>query len=790
MKFLLLSLISISNLFAQGVEYPHLGRFISTPYGIVFTNDRESSLLICEDNTIQPIINSHGSGRYFTVSNDGRYLGFKEINQSGSQRPLIYDLFKQDFVYLDNFTSRAGQPGFLSDGRVFYTYEESLIIRDNISKSEYPLGEYVNLVSIDSSGFNITYAGKNDKIIIKNLYSGEVKYSGISGMQPQWINRNQILIQGLNGTIGILNVNDFSYIDLGKGTFPFFDAGNNRIFFSVIESEMGLLKSSDIWVLNLDDLSRNQVTDTKNIIELYTYFSPHTEQLLCSDAISTNIFTYKYTGFKIYDPMEEKKLGFTEENNLPPLSNYNTLNEATLNLPYVNQVYDTPDWFNGHSACGPTTGIMILAYYNILPKWEGWCSWPFPGHYNSYGRYVCESYRYRMIDYSLTANDPNGNPGKGGYGFMWSGSYSPYSRMVTYYSNHRLSAQRTDAPSFMQISAEIDSGYPYSLCNGLTTAGHIIAVSGYNSSNKTIIANDPYGNKNLPGYPNYQGKNAVYDWPGYNNGYQNLNQIYWGVSSRFKEPIPPDTLIDDYNIERGFYLHNKTPATMSRWRDMNAGYGGHFWYTYTTDSNSSDTCYAIWRPTLADSGYYEVKAYISFSNAMQARYKITHAQGMTEKIINQKDVTNNWISLGTYFFHKGSMGSVRLGDASGIKGQELVFDAIAWFKRDITVNTEHITSDFQEKSYLIKVENFPNPFNNTTKIRIFNPMAQSSRNNKYEFLLVNSLGEVITGLEKDFSGEITEFEFNTERYNIPSGIYLLILRSENKFFTHKLNLLK
>ena len=43
-------------------------------------------------------------------------------------------------------------------------------------------------------------------------------------------------------------------------------------------------------------------------------------------------------------------------------------------------------------------------------------------------------------------------------------------------------------------------------------------------ANTTLIFNDPYGNKNVS-YPSANGAGAIYDWPGYNNGYQNLNGV-------------------------------------------------------------------------------------------------------------------------------------------------------------------------------------------------------------------------------------------------------------------------
>ena len=67
----------------------------------------------------------------------------------------------------------------------------------------------------------------------------------------------------------------------------------------------------------------------------------------------------------------------------------------------------------------------------------------------------------------------------------------------------------------------------------LTTSGHYIVTIGYFNSQYTAFFNDPYGNKNS-GYMNYNGHGVYYDWPGYNNGYSNLNTV---TASSTRGPI-------------------------------------------------------------------------------------------------------------------------------------------------------------------------------------------------------------------------------------------------------------
>ena len=67
----------------------------------------------------------------------------------------------------------------------------------------------------------------------------------------------------------------------------------------------------------------------------------------------------------------------------------------SLDVPYIHQVYDVPDWFSGYSACAPTAAMMAIAYYRKLPHWDCWCHY----HKCHWGKYICEEYNYRKYTY-------------------------------------------------------------------------------------------------------------------------------------------------------------------------------------------------------------------------------------------------------------------------------------------------------------------------------------------------------------------------------------------------------
>ncbi len=110
----------------------------------------------------------------------------------------------------------------------------------------------------------------------------------------------------------------------------------------------------------------------------------------------------------------------------------------------------------------------------------------------------------------------------------------PYRKenLKDYIINHGVNSSVDWSPGWSELQTEIDALHPLILLNMLTTSGHYIVATGYYDTQHTLISNDPYGNKNTTGYPSYDGTGAKYDWPGYNNGYQNLNTVHCFIYSQ------------------------------------------------------------------------------------------------------------------------------------------------------------------------------------------------------------------------------------------------------------------
>ncbi len=693
-----------------------------SPHGIIATNSQYNALFLIRNHQLEELVSGGGCGRYFSISPCRQLIGLKIVNERGYQTPYIYDLVQKRLIQLHDSVCESGQPCFSKDGKIAYTIGEDLLVRAEVNVRKYNLGVYANLTPISPDGRFVVYNDNKDQLWLLNLDTDErtrITDGEYGYFYPVWSpDARLVAFSDLDGFIRVYDMTSKQTFDIGTGIGLHWSNDSRYLLYYRNFTDGHRLLNSDIFISRFDGKESHNLSSTPDICETEPSFGKDGEVLfvlnsneICSGKISENQLKNIRTVFKLKEPL---KVDY-----LYPKPDFGS--RDSIDVPYVHQVYDTPDWHNGHWSCAPTTAIMAIGYYRKLPYWDCWCSYPY-GHTSHWGNYVCSQYNYREVTYSDTARDPSNNLAWGGYGFMWYDGYSPYSRMYQYLINHNLNSWVDNSPTWEETVAEVQAGWPYCMCVGLTSAGHLVLAVGQVLNWHTLIFNDPYGNKNTPGYPSYDGKYARYDWPGYNNNYQNLNAVYWCRGARGSLPPPVDTLVDDLQIRYpnepyGFYMHTASPSTMRFYRDNLSGYNGHFWWTYTTVS--ADTCYVTWTPHLTTSGTYEVYAYIPSTNATaNARYRIYYAGGNQTVTINQNNYSNQWVLLGTFPFNT-SGGYVYLGDASGTAMQRIAFDAIRWHL--VGQNIEEEICDTKSNSFSV----YPNPFRNATSIKFRIPNSPS-----------------------------------------------------------------
>ena len=648
---------------------------------------------------------------------------------------------------------------------------------------------YSNLTPISPDGNYAIFNNDNDQLFIIDFAAGDVdQITDDNGgyAYPQWSpDGNKVSYSTLSGNILVWDKSAGKIYSIGSGENVSWSDDSKYIIFNRNNVENLVFKGSDIYIASFDGSTIQNITNTADVNEMSPSFGPN-NTIIYSTYDKQEIISATFDLPNLLLKNKSVLVKFTSQllfnnNGSDKLGRIQTISTTMVqgDVPYVHQVYDTPDWHSGYSSCAPTTAIMALAYYNRLPYWDITCSSP-SSHISHYGSYVADEYRYNGTYYDLTANDYAGNTAWGGYGYMWNGSSSPSSMMATYIGNHNVTSVHSTSTTFADVQAEINSNYPFPICSTITSAGHLTLAIGYADTMHTLVFNDPYGNKNS-GYMNYLGKGALYDWPGYSNGYQNLNSVAWTVTAESTQLTYNDTIIDDVNYNQGFYINNNQGGSLMRYyRDSETGGIGnfnHYWWTLT--DKTTDTCYVKWTPTLPSTANYQVYAYIPSSGptTTAARYKIYYDGGNTTVVINQSTHLGQYVSLGTFPFLAGITGYVYLGDATGTPGQELAWDVMKFCYAGVITNVQNITQNDAHISIS------PNPATNMCYIDF-----ENIKNTELSLKIMNVVGQIV--FKENVAVNTNEQSLPINISDFSKGIYFAQISSADKSINKSIRFIK
>jgi len=355
---------------------------------------------------------------------------------------------------------------------------------------------------------------------------------------------------------------------------------------------------------------------------------------------------------------------------------------AHFDVPYIHQRWDTPDWFNGSWSCGPTSCLMGAQYYNRLTPDSIWCSSPY-GHWSSWGNYIPTEYTFLGYTYDIEGLSPSSVWVPGAHGFICR-SYggAGWNEMTWWLDQHGVESSWLGT-TWSACTDELDNGWPViASTTSAYTGGHILLFNGY-YDNHSVICNDAYGNQNASGWGTMiNGKDVVYDWPGYNNG-----NVQLGVSQLFSARSEPLTSAGEIVDDRTLGFEKLGPCEY--WHEQTTGYNGYSWWTYSTGA-PPDTCIIRWNPDLPQVGEYLVEAWIPSSHAVGTGiYHINTTTGWEMDTLNQSSFSDQWAALGTWQLNP-STAQVRMGDYTGTQGQYIAFDALKFTFQVSTENDDYL----------------------------------------------------------------------------------------------------
>jgi len=445
-------------------------------------------------------------------------LMFKEV--VGEQRILRFD-------------PRTGEADVLAEGRRlgdvswspagYVAWTEGALLRihrldpDGSLREDglFVLPTYSNLVALDPAGRRLAFSHADGSVGLLDLGSGEMTRVTGSGAHshPAWSGDGaHLLIRGPGGRFSVLDPVDGASVWEVEGTHPRWLPGTHHVVFDRRRTEAYRVLEAGLWMLDIDTGRVSQVTrDGRH--PRFAVPSPDGRQLAFVDTRTGELMVAPWQDGELGAP--RRLLGPDGLPDAPPPPAPDT-RAVVVEMPYMHQLWDTPDDFHGGWSCGPTSCVQSIQKYAKLPDHDITCSWPH-AHTSPWGWYIPNEYTHNGYTYDILGLAAGHAWVPGAHGFICrelGAAYWDY--MVDFCNQHDVTSWWAGT-SFSTLEAEVDAGYPMYASTSVLGYGHIIVIKGYDTDH-SVVVNDPYGDASTGSWGNYDGEGAVYDWPGYNNG--------------------------------------------------------------------------------------------------------------------------------------------------------------------------------------------------------------------------------------------------------------------------------
>ncbi len=201
---------------------------------------------------------------------------------------------------------------------------------------------------------------------------------------------------------------------------------------------------------------------------------------------------------------------------------------VNLDAPYIHQVKEVPEGFDGNWACNACSATMVAAYYGKLVARND----TFRGNKSAYGWYISNEFTSPAdgFVFNRVQNDASGRSSKGAYAQCTEGGDGYAWRIVEYLKHLGLKAVFRGSVTMSMIKDYLNAAKPIVLSTQIHGFGHIVCLKGYLPDGR-LITNDPYWGRPGAG-------ECVYTWG-------DLGTAWWMVTVDDEAPAagtPPATV--------------------------------------------------------------------------------------------------------------------------------------------------------------------------------------------------------------------------------------------------------
>lgn len=537
-------------------------RFTPDGSALVLSGPDGLGLYVLErtSGTLTRVTPTRSAGRVSTLSPDGEKVGFKQLLPTSwggfVQVPSIYSRRTGQVQALIEPVAVAGVPSFASDGRMALPVgrDLQLLSPEGTVLKTFDLCHDVNLTPFIEGGRAVVFNDPEDRLWRLDLASGArtpLTPEGEGFFGPSLSPDGQtLLLQHLRGEVWTLSLPTRAVRRYGPGVGARWADDGAIVFSRQTRTEGRSLDTADLFRIPPGGGTPVPLTQTADRLEGAATLAS-SQGLLAWESLEDGGILLAKLGregqpWRLEQELRRVQDALPATDGARPTESLledpqRSAPAATIqiaNVPYIHQVYDTRDDFNGNSACNATSATMCLAYYSILPVWNTTASWPY-SHTSPYGNYISEIYTFNGHTYNVGSPSPSDIVEYGGYGYIVQNDWEDTKgHMAEYLTYHGLESAVDWSPSWSKLQTEVAAKKPFVVLNSLTSSGHYIVAIGYLDTQHTAVYNDPYGDKN-DGYTNYYGAGVLYDWPGYNNGYSNLNTAWCFIWARGITTPPP-----------------------------------------------------------------------------------------------------------------------------------------------------------------------------------------------------------------------------------------------------------